>query len=144
MRFSQYVDEDIASLASAIAGCETTDSFLERIEILAREIHSPNRRDRRAARIAALARATTSARMREQLSLVQARMTDSFADLFRELQERGIVSRDFAPKMYATFIQAYSIGKVIDDVTADHVDPEEWTRFVMKMISDWATEGARA
>ncbi len=143
MRFSDYVDEDIQSLARVVADCNTVEQFLERIAVLAREIHSTNRQGRRAQRVTTMARAAKSDSMRVALAAELARMTDSLADLFREMQERGIVRRDFSPKMYATFIQAYSLGKIVDDVTADPIDPDEWTNFVMNMLAGWSTAEVR-
>lgn len=133
-RFAEYVDQDIAAFAQAIHGCNTVEDFLTRINGLARSIHSDDRRQRRSERVETLARAVHREPMRDVLAMEQQRMTESFADLLREMQERNILKKDFSPKMYAVFLQAYSIGKVLDDVTDEPVDPDQWTIFVVSIL----------
>lgn len=143
-QYSRYVEEDISAISQLLPGCSTADEFLDRISVLARGIHSVERAHRRAQRVAALARSEYRPAMRVALAEAQSHVTDAFTDLFREFQERGILRTDFSPRMYGTFVQAYSIGKIIDDVTVQPVDSDEWTHFVMTMVRSWVADGATA
>lgn len=137
-RFAEYVDEDIAAFAAAMKDCRTVEAFLERIEGLARSIHGNDRRERRAQRVATLGRAFGHKKMLDSLSVEEERMTEAFADLMRELQERNILQRNFSPKMYSSFVQAYSLGKILDDISEHPLDPEDWTMFVVNVLKSFA------
>jgi hypothetical protein len=85
-------------------------------------------------RARALGHAGTSERFREALGVEQQRLTFAFTDLVREAQNQGWVTRDIDPMATAVFIQAYTIGKLIDEVTAEPVDEQEWLKLIHRMV----------
>jgi hypothetical protein len=54
------------------------------------------------------------------------------SDIVREGQEKGWVSKTFDAKTIAVFMQAYTLGRVIDDVASkdQHIDSEDWNDVV--------------
>jgi len=45
-------------------------------------------------------------------------------------QQKGFVNHDFEPRTGAVFIQAYTLGKVVDDITQVHMDDQDWERLI--------------
>jgi len=70
-----------------------------------------------------------------KLSIEQARLTKNYADLIEECQNKGWLSNDFSPQAAAVLIQAYTIGKIVDDVTTEPTDPAAWESLIMKIIT---------
>lgn len=64
----------------------------------------------------------------------QKRLTDSLTALFETNQQRGWMRPDFDPAVASIFIQAYTLGRVIDDVSQEKVDPDHWDDFINQAI----------
>jgi hypothetical protein len=45
------------------------------------------------------------------------------------------MNNDFSPQAAAVLIQAYTIGKIVDDVTTEPTDPAAWESLIMKIIT---------
>jgi hypothetical protein len=73
--------------------------------------------------------------MRRMLGAEQARLTDALTDLIREAQEKGLYRNDFDPRACAVLIQAYTLGKVVDDVVDTPVDPQAWNDLISQVIA---------
>jgi hypothetical protein len=63
------------------------------------------------------------------------------ADIVREAQEKGWVNKTFDAKTIAVFMQAYTLGRVIDDVASDnqHIDSEDWNDVVNEAVKSLLT-----
>ena len=133
-RFSQYVAEDIESLTSVIVNATSREDLMARLDLVTRASHDPERAPRRFDRAAIIASVQYSEKGRAQLSVAQQHLTDSISDLVRELQERQFVDASIDPKSLSTFIQAYSLGLVLNDVTAEPVDHEAWLALIGRMV----------
>ena len=133
-RFSQYVAEDIELLTSVIVNTTSREDLIARLELVTRASHDPERSPRRFDRAAIIASVQYSEKGRAQLSVAQQQLTDAIADLVRELQERQFVDAGIDAKSLSTFIQAYSLGLVLNDITAEPVDHEVWLAFIGRMV----------
>jgi hypothetical protein len=51
-------------------------------------------------------------------------------DLVSDGQNRGYFSLEFEPRVIAVMIQAYTVGKIVDDVTDTHMDPDAWNLMI--------------
>jgi len=76
------------------------------------------------------------------LGIEQERLTDSLADIVRELQARNWVRRSLDPRAVAILIQAYTIGRAVDDVTPNHVDPDAWVAVIDLVMDSVLLDGA--
>jgi hypothetical protein len=68
------------------------------------------------------------------LAATQQLLTDAMSDLVRELQERKLIDAAVDPQAFATFVQAYSLGLVLNDVTENPVDQEVWIALIGRML----------
>ena len=83
-----------------------------------------------------LTKADHSPRLASQLQLLQKQLTESLADLIREAQERGFFKKSLDAKSIAIFIQAYTLGKIIDDSSDDPVDPQQYANLINAVVKD--------
>ena len=73
-------------------------------------------------------------RLAARLAGEQARLTDALADLFRLAQSRRWMSRRFDPHAAAVLIQAYTLGRIVDDVVGSPMDPDAWNAIVNQIV----------
>ena len=78
--------------------------------------------------------ASSRPRFAKQLAEIQQHLTDALTDLIREAQEQGYYRKDIDPQAIAVFIQAYTMGKIIDDFSPNPVDPEKYVDLVNTII----------
>ena len=133
LRFARYVEEDISALTNVLLAATSREDMFSRLDLISRATHDPARSVRRADRIEILAGARHSEKMKNALAPTQARLTGAIADLVREMQAKEFVSEDLDPAAVAVFIQAYSLGLIVNDVSNEPIDLEEWHAMISRM-----------
>jgi hypothetical protein len=71
--------------------------------------------------------------MKSALAPTQARLTGAIADLVREMKAKEFVNPEIDPASIAVFIQAYSLGLIVNDVSNEPIDLEEWHTMISRM-----------
>ena len=125
----QFAKDTHAAIAQLITTADGTDSFDRAREVIhewSHFIQDIGRRQNRMARIVAIATADRNERFRLILSKEQQKITDGYAEVFRIGQERGWINPRLTPAFLATLLQAYTVGRAIDDVSATSLSNEEW------------------
>ena len=133
LRFARYVEEDIAALANVLLASKSREDLFGRLDLISRATHDPARSVRRADRIEILAGARHSEKMKNALGPTQARLTGAIADIVRELKAKEFISENLDPGAVAVFIQAYSLGLIVNDVSNEPIDLEEWHALISRM-----------
>lgn len=133
LRFARYVEEDIAALTNVLLASTSREDMFGRLDLISRATHDPARSGRRADRIEILAGARHSEKMKNALGPTQARLTGAIADLVREMKAKEFVSENLDPGSVAVFIQAYSLGLIVNDVSNEPIDLEEWHAMISRM-----------
>ena len=82
-----------------------------------------------------LARSERNERFRKSLGDIQQQLTDSLTQAIKNAQDKGFVTTDFQPRTLAVFIQAYTLGKIVDDITTNPMDDQDWDRFITRIAS---------
>ena len=72
--------------------------------------------------------------MMKQMGEEQERLTGALADLYREAVERGWGDPKFDPRTIAVLVQAYSMGKVVDDFTPSHISEANWNLLIGSIV----------
>jgi AcrR family transcriptional regulator len=134
VRFTLFVDRSIAALTDAVEGAADRRSFLERIRLVTEATQAPERSQFRLERAGVIAAAGSDERMRRMLAAEQARLTDALTGLIRQAQERGFYRQDFDARACAVLIQAYTLGRIVDDIVDVQVDPAAWNDLIMRII----------
>lgn len=133
LRFARYVEEDITALTNVLLAATSREDLFGRLDLISRATHDPARSHRRADRIEILAGARHSGKMKSALAPTQTRLTGAIADLVRELIAKRFVSEDLDPGSVAVFIQAYSLGLIVNDVSSESIDMEKWHDMISRM-----------
>jgi AcrR family transcriptional regulator len=129
-RFSAGVDWSIAMLELAFEAPVRDADFLAQISRITRLTHAPERAPVRLERARTLALAQHHPRLRRALAVEQQRLTDTFTELFVRAQSRGLINPHVDPHAAAVFIQAFTLGRVVDDISERPVDPEAWFHII--------------
>lgn len=132
-RFARYVEEDIEALTRVLLAATSREDMFDRLDLISRATHDAARSVRRADRIEILAGARHSEKMKNALAPTQARLTVAIADLVREMKTKEFVNQDLDSTAVAVFIQAYSLGLIVNDVSNEQVDLEKWHSLISRM-----------
>jgi hypothetical protein len=68
---------------------------------------------------------------------VQDRLTDSLTTCIAQAQAKGWVNTSFQARTLAVFIQAYTLGKIVNDVGEQQMDDSDWEGLIT-LIADRA------
>jgi AcrR family transcriptional regulator len=134
-QFGAIVDASIEQLRAVVDTATTSDDVRRLMASLNDRIQSPERARVRGDRLLVVAEALRSERFRVTFGKEQQRLTDAQADLFRTMQARGLFRNDFDPAAAAVLSQAFTLGRVVDDVSEHPVDPAAWTALINDLIS---------
>ena len=133
VRFARYVEEDITALTNVLLAATSREDMFGRLDIISRATHDPARSVRRADRIEILAGARHSEKMKNALGPTQARLTGAISDLVREMKAKEFVNQELDPSAVAVFIQAYSLGLIVNDVSSEPIDLDKWHAMISRM-----------
>lgn len=134
-RFGVIVDSSIEQLRVVLETARSTNDVRTLLAVVNERIHDPERARVRAERFLVVAEAVRSERFRATFGREQQRLTAAQAEMFRDAQQRGWFRSDFDPTAAAVLIQAFTLGRVVDDVSAEPVDPAAWTSLINDLIA---------
>lgn len=134
-RFSAGVEASTGAIQNIITSSGDQEEFLSLLEGVTRATQSRELADSRFDRARMLAMAQHNLRFRAKLAAVQDRLTEALTECFAQAQDKGWLNRDFQPRTGAIFIQAYTLGKLVDDVSGNHMDNSDWENLIM-LIAD--------
>ncbi len=134
-RFSRYVDQDIMLLVGLLKSATSREDLETKFSMIVQGAGLPGRDAARSDRAAILGMARHSKNFAEGLAVEQQRVTDVLTDIAREMQERGWINKDLDAAVLATFVQAYSMGFVLNDNTTNPISIERWSAFISLMLS---------
>jgi hypothetical protein len=72
--------------------------------------------------------------LRQRIAREQERLSRTLEALFRQSLEAGWLKADLDIASAVVFIQAYTFGKLIDDIADVKLDPSRWTAFIMLVL----------
>lgn len=140
-RFAYGVDISIELVSGAVNGALTAEEFVAKIIEVTTITQGRERSKFRLERARVIGLSVNSPRLLQHLEAEQDRLTAAMADVVREAQEKGWVSKTYDAQTIAVFMQAYTLGRVIDDVASSnqHVDSEDWNNVVNAAVKSLLT-----
>lgn len=129
-QFTRSVNEDIEVLRQAILDSPSKEALKKRLRLITEAVGSIERKHQRLFRVSILASAYGRPTLERALGEEQKLVTDQIADLVSQSQERGWVRSDLNPRAIASFIQAYSLGRVLVDIDPDRSADDDWYEVV--------------
>ena len=129
--YAEGVEANIVLVRDLLASTDTFAQFREGV-LKANLLYAQNRNLRRLRTMRAHVMAATesSATVSAALASEQQRLTDEYVALIEGAQQKGWVRKELDPVALAVFIQAYSFGVIVDDVSSEHVDADAWARII--------------
>lgn len=126
LRFTDGVDETIHMMREALTTSDDAEDFWRHMENLVAFAQAPERASRRAERARVVGMAGGNERFARRLGAEQDRLTSEIAEVVSTAQQRGWARRELSAQAIALFIQAYTLGRALDDVAQKKVQAAEW------------------
>jgi AcrR family transcriptional regulator len=136
-RFSAGVEASTTAIQNIVSMSRDRDEFFSLLEGVTRATQDRRRSDLRFDRARMLAMAQHNLRFRSKLGAVQDRLTDALTDCIAQAQDKGWANSSFQARTLAVFIQAYTLGKIVDDVGEHPMDDSDWNHLIT-LIADRA------
>ena len=133
-RFAAGVDLTIAAVEQIARQCQDCQEAVIAMRVLTAEMNGPSRARMRFERARLLGSAQENSRWKRRLAQEQSRLTDGLAALFIEFQQKGWARKDVDPRAAAVLIQAYTLGKVVDDIVDDPMSEAAWNDLINKVV----------
>ncbi|MCX6429787.1 MAG: TetR/AcrR family transcriptional regulator [Actinobacteria bacterium] len=129
-RFAEEVDFNIELIANTLARATSKEELFQGLAQVTIATQKPESRSIRFERARVLALSEESPQLSAELGAEQDRLTEAVTDLVLESINKGFIRSDLDPRAIAVFIQAYSLGTVVDDVAGEHVNPEAYYKLI--------------
>jgi AcrR family transcriptional regulator len=133
-RYSKWIDASIEYLTNNVVTARTKDELRKALRNLTVLTQSDERKNARAERARALAASFDNPRMAKQMGRETERLTASITDITEEVKNKGLFREDVDAKALATFIQAYTLGKIVNDYNSNGVSEDAWVAFIMNIV----------
>jgi len=130
VRYARYVERSGAVIKDLLDTCTTKEEFFIGLQKVTELTQDPKRKANRYERARILGMAEKNDEFRRALGVAQQGLTDLFTEQFREVQNRGWFNKDFDPRTAAVLIQAYTLGKIVDDVVDNPMEPNAWNALI--------------
>jgi AcrR family transcriptional regulator len=135
-RYARWIDVSIGAMTQILTSAKSSKEIYAGLVEVTKRTQDRNLRAERFFRAEVLTKANRSPRFAQQLQVLQQQLTDSLTDIIREAQERGFYKKSLDPKAIAVFIQAYTLGKIIDDSSEVPVDQDSYAALINLIIKE--------
>ena len=133
-RYTLWIDASIEFLGKRVVPSRTKDELRQALFELTQLTQSDKRKGARAERAQALAECFHNDRLAKQMGEATQRLTDAIADVTTEVKNKGLFRESVSSLTLATFIQAYTLGKIVNDYNPEGVSEDEWNAFIMEIV----------
>jgi len=137
-RFAENVAADIHALEGNTERVSSKDEYWKLILELSAETQLPERAHKRAERALIISMAAKNEPFAAALATEQERLTTAMADTIGRAQIRGWVNPAIDRRAIAVFIQAYTLGRAVDDISVTQVPQGEWTIVVSAALAQFS------
>lgn len=133
-KYAAWVDRSIGLIVPVLSSAKTRDDIIEGLRILTKYTQSSEYQQTRFYRARTLANSETSERFKKALGIEQERLTVALVDLVAEAKNKGLFRPEIDSRVFAVFIQSYTLGKIVNDIVPVPLAQEEWDDFIVKML----------
>lgn len=133
-RYVLWIDASIEFLEKRVVTARTQEDLRKSLIELTQLTQSDDRKGSRAERAHALAQCHKNPRLAKQMGEATQRLTEAIADVVDEVKNKGLFRESVSSLTLATFIQAYTLGKIVNDHNPNAVKEEDWNTFIMEIV----------
>jgi len=135
-RYSKWIDLSIKRMSGLLNSAKTPAQLKESLFEITYATQKDSLKDMRIERARIFAEAQNNERLSEKLVAETERMTSSIEDLVREVIDRKLFKPGLNPRAIAVFIQAYTMGVLVNDFSQNKVSFENWSELINKIIAE--------
>lgn len=135
-RYTYWIDLSIRSMSKLLETGKTVKILKEGLFKITYSTQSSAMAHTRIERAQIVALTQNNPRLLEKFKAETDRMTSSFEDLIREVIDRKFFKPHLDPRAIAVFIQAYTFGLVLNDLSDTKVENESWVNLINTIISE--------
>jgi AcrR family transcriptional regulator len=135
-RYSKWIDLSIQRMSALLNTAKTPKALKEALFQITFATQKDSLKDIRIERARIFTQAQNNARLSEKLVTETERMTTSLEDLVREVIGRKLFKPNLNARAIAVFIQAYTLGALVNDFTNNKVSFEDWTSLINQIIGE--------
>jgi AcrR family transcriptional regulator len=136
-RFAANVEADGAAMRNVAESATSKEDYWNRIRQLSAQTQVPSRAPVRAERARLIGMASLGGEFAEALATVQDRLTEVMSEAIAHAQTKGWVNPALSPRALSLFLQAYSLGRAIDDIAGIHVPNQEWVELIDTVLASF-------
>jgi AcrR family transcriptional regulator len=136
VRFGENVKESIAVIEKIVSKSTTKEEFFVALDRLTASTQARENASLRFKRARKLARSERHEKFRNSLGALQQQLTDSLTSAFEQAQEKGFLNKNFEARTGAVFIQAYTLGRIVDDITENHMNDADWEKLIGRIARE--------
>jgi AcrR family transcriptional regulator len=140
VRFSRFVEASGGVIQQLLDKSTNKEEFLAGLSRVTELTQDPARKANRFERARILGMAEKNEKFRRELGKVQSGLTDLFTQQFQEAQNRGWFNKTFDPRAAAVLIQAYTLGKIVDDVVDNPMNADAWNALIGLIVDKTLTD----
>lgn len=135
-RFAASVQASDIAIKEIISNSQNSTELFSAIEAVTKNSQARSNSAIRFQRARMLARSERNDRFRKSLGEIQQMLTDSLTEAFVMAQEKGFLNRNFEARTGAVFIQAYTLGRLVDDITETQMDDADWEKLIGRILRE--------
>lgn len=137
VRYARNVDQTIEAMRSLLERDLSKNEFMAHLDAMNRWMQTAERRRFRLERARILAAAEGKPRFERVIGRESSRLTSAVADLVKAAMDRGIFQRTNDPHAVAVLVQAYTLGRIVDDFNSDNpVSNEAWVDLIGRILRE--------
>jgi len=129
-RYSRWVDGSIQLMDKVLTTSKSREDVINGLKDVTIMTQHPKFRFMRYERATALISANQNEDFAKRLSVLQARLTDGIERVIRKAIEQGLFRKELDPRAVAVFIQAYTLGRIIDEIDTPSISAESWNELI--------------
>jgi AcrR family transcriptional regulator len=133
-QFAKWVDESIKVLSEVLTAATSRQEMYDGLVQVTDITQAASLHPVRLQRVQAIAKAHGNPKMSHLLQVEQDRLTEAISDIIIDSQDKSLLKKDVDPKALAVFIQAYTLGKIIDDISGEPCNQEGWNSILHELI----------
>jgi AcrR family transcriptional regulator len=135
-RYAKWIDLSVKRMSELLNTAKTAEDLKKSLFEITYATQKDSLKGMRVERARIFAEAQNNSRLSEKLVQETERMTTSIEDLIREVIDRKLFKSNLDARTVAIFIQAYTLGLIVNDFTRDKVSYENWTSLINRIIAE--------
>lgn len=131
---SEGTRQAIAMFGTFIESSDSAEDFRRQVFEFGRTIQARERAPYRMRRLSALAATDRNERYRLTVARDQRLLDQAYQELIEAAQAKGWIAPDVDARAMSLFVQAYTLGRVLDDISNEPIEDGRWNDLVEVLL----------